>query len=344
MQTIQAARAAVIALGLAVALFVSSIATAAAAPACDRACMEGLAEKYLAGMLTHDPAKAPLARNVRYTENTVELPLPDGLWRTVESIGVYRLFVTDPKEGSIGFFVKAQENGAPVLVATRLKIVKQQITEIESYASRLTGTIGGGPSSAPRVDQLGDAPRKQFVTPLPSDKRHTREQLSKIANSYFDGLENNTGDKVPPFADDCFRLENGSQTTSRPVEAGATPGALNLGCREAFSLGYYREDTRLRNRRILAVDEERGLVYAGVFFDHDATVRSYKLKDGRTNTVRNTAPWTWGIHEIFQVNAEGKISQVEAVLLAVPYGIRPGWTTGVHMPSPQAQRDGFKEY
>jgi hypothetical protein len=182
------------------------------------------------------------------------------------------------------------------------------------------------------------------VTPLPPQTRRTREQLAAIANSYFTGLENNTGDQVPPFADDCFRLENGSQTTGRPVEPGATPGPLNLGCREAFSLGYYREDTRLRNRRILAVDQERGLVYAGVFFDHDAAVRSYKLKDGRTNTVRNTAPWTWGIHEIFQINADGKISQVEAVLLAVPYGTRPGWTTGLHMPSPQAQRDGFKEY
>jgi hypothetical protein len=316
----------------------------AASPDCDRACMEGLAEKYLAAMLTHDPSKAPLSRTVRYTENAVELPLPDGLWRTVESIGVYRLFVTDPREGSVGFFVKAQENGAPVLVATRLKVVNQQITEIESYASRLTGTIGGGPSSAPRVDQLGDAPRKQFVTPLPPQTRRTREQLAAIANSYFTGLENNTGDQVPPFADDCFRLENGSQTTGRQVEPGATPGPLNLGCREAFSLGYYREDTRLRNRRILAVDQERGLVYAGVFFDHDAAVRSYKLKDGRTNTVRNTAPWTWGIHEIFQINADGKISQVEAVLLAVPYGTRPGWTTGLHLPSPQAQRDGFKEY
>jgi hypothetical protein len=344
MKTIQAARVGGIALWLAAPLLLSSTAPAAAAPDCDRACLESLAEKYLAGMLTHDPSKAPLARNVRYTENAIELPLPDGLWRTVDSFAAYRLFVSDPKAGSIGFFVKAQENGAPVLLATRLRIINREITEIESYASRLTATIGGGASSAPRVDQLGDAPRKQFVTPLPADKRLTREQLGKIANSYFDGLENNTGDKVPPFADDCFRLENGSQTTSRPVEPGATPGALNLGCREAFSLGYYHEDTRLRNRRILAVDEERGLVYTGVFFDHDATVRSYKLKDGRTNTVRNTAPWTWGIHEIFQVNAEGKISQVEAVLLAVPYGIRPGWTTGVHMPSPQAQRDGFKEY
>ena len=344
MKTIQALRGAGLALLLAAPLLIASSVHAAVQSDCDRACLEGLAEKYLSAMLAHDPAKAPIARNTRYTENAVELPLPDGLWRTVESFGVYRLFVADPQAGSIGFFVKAQENGAPVLVATRLKVVKQQITQIESYASRLTGTIGGGPSSAPRVDQLGDAPRKQFVTPLPVDKRQTREQLASIANSYFSGLENNTGEKVPPFADDCFRLENGSQTTGRAVEPGATPGALNMGCREAFGMGYYREDTRLRNRRILAVDEERGLIYTGVFFDHDATVRSYKLKDGRTNTVRNTAPWTWGIHEIFEVNAEGKISQVEAVLLALPYGTRPGWTTGVHMPSPQAQKDGFKEY
>jgi hypothetical protein len=95
---------------------------------------------------------------------------------------------------------------------------------------------------------------------------------------------------------------------------------------------------------VLAVDEERGLVYTGVYFDHDAVLRTYQIKDGRTVTVRNTAPWTWAIHEIFQINAAGQISQVEAILLAVPYGMRPGWTTGVHMASPQAIRDGFKEY
>jgi hypothetical protein len=162
---------------LCIAMMVDSPRSEAAAAQCDRACLEGLAEKYLAAMPTHDPSKAPLARGVRYTENGVELTLPDGLWRTVETFGAYRLFVADPHAGSVGFFVKAQENGAPVLVATRLKVVKNQITEIESNAARLTGTIGGGPSSAQRVDQLGDAPRKQFVTALPLDKRRTREQL-----------------------------------------------------------------------------------------------------------------------------------------------------------------------
>ncbi|HEV7632965.1 MAG TPA: hypothetical protein VGO41_08220 [Steroidobacteraceae bacterium] len=321
-----------------------SALAADAGAACDRQCLTGIAEQYLAGMLTHDPAKAPLARGVRYTENGVELPLPDGLWRTAGSIGAYRLFVTDPKEGSVGVFVKAQENGAPVLVGTRLKVVNRQITEVESVASRLTTTIGGGASSQPRVDQLGDAPRKQFLQTLAPAERQTRDKLAEIANSYFTGLENNTGDRPPPFADDCFRLENGSQTTGRPVAEGAQPGPGNFGCKEAFGLGYYREDTRLRNRRIMAIDEERGLVYAGVFFDHDAALRTYKIKDGRTVTVRNTAPWTWLIHEIFQVDKTGKISQVEAILLAVPYGQRPGWSTGTHMTSPQAVKDGFKEY
>jgi hypothetical protein len=312
--------------------------------ACDRGCLQGIAEQYLGAMLAHDPSKAPLAAGARYTENGVELPLPDGLWRTVQSVGSYRLFVTDPAQGSVGFFVKARENGAPVLVGTRLRVVRHRITEMESIAARLGATVGGGPSSLPRADELGDHPREAFLRTLPPDRRRTRAQLAAIVNSYFTGIENNTGDKPPPFAEDCMRLENGTRTSGRPTAPGATPGPLNYSCKGAFHLGYYREDTRLRNRRVLAVDQERGLVYAGVYFDHDATVRSYQLKDGRTVTVRNTAPWTWAIQELFEINADGQISQIEAVLLSVPYGMRPGWSTGVHLPDPQAVRDGFKEY
>ncbi len=339
-----------LALGAGLAALVSAAAVirtpavAADSAACDGACLTGIAEKYLAALLAHDPAKAPLAKGTRYSENNVELPLPDGLWRTVDTLGMYRLYVPDPKAGSIGFFAKGEENGAQVLIATRLKVVNQQITEAESIVPRLTATIGGGPSSQPRVDQLGDAPRKQFVTPVPPGQRRTRQQLAAIANSYFTGIEGNTGDKPPPFAADCLRLENGSQTSGMPLPAGSEPSSANLSCREAFGLGYYREDTRLRNRRVLAIDEERGLVYTGIFLDHDATVRSYKLKDGRTQTVRNTGPWTWIAQEVFQVSAAGEISQIEAVLLSVPYGMRPGWSTGVHLPSPAATKDRFKEY
>src|SRR5581483_9916444 len=152
---------------------------------CDRACLNALAERYLTALKAHDPSQAPLASSARYTENGVGLPLPDGLWRTVGGIASYRLFVTDPERGSVGFFVKAQENGAPVLVGTRLQIERDQITEIESVAARLGSTVGGGPSALAREDQLGETPRKQFLTALPPAQRRTRAELAAIVNSYF---------------------------------------------------------------------------------------------------------------------------------------------------------------
>ncbi|MEN9706017.1 MAG: hypothetical protein RLZZ393_1896 [Pseudomonadota bacterium] len=321
----------------------SGVAPARAAT-CDRACLEGIADRYLEALLAHDPSKAPLARGARYAENNVVLPLPDGLWRTVTGLGAYRLKVTDPTWQTVGFYAKVQENGAPVLLATFLKVEGGRITEIDAQVARLTDTTGSGTPANLREDKLGDAPRSQFLSELPVAARRSRAELAAIADSYYTGLENNRGTKVPPFADDCLRLENGTPTSGRPVPPGAQPNGMNHGCREAFGLGYYRDDTRLRNRRILAIDEARGLVYATVFFDHDASLRHYTLNDGREIEVRNTGPWTWSTQELFQVNADGKISQVEAVLMAVPYGQRPAFRTGQHFPSPQADRDGFKEY
>jgi hypothetical protein len=266
-------------MGCAIAMVLA--ASGAQAARCDRACLEGLAEKYLAALLAHDPSKVPMAKGALYAENNVVLPMPDGLWRTITAVGRYRLYVADPVGGSIGLFAKAQENGAPVLIAAYLKVDGDRISQIDSQVARLTDTTGSGTPSNLREDQLGDAPRPQFLATLPAGARRSRAQLAAIADSYYTGLEGNRGDKPPPFAEDCLRLENGTQTSGRPLPPGGSPNGMNYSCREAFALGYYRDDTRLRNRRILAIDEERGLVYATVFFDHDASIRSYPLKDGR---------------------------------------------------------------
>ncbi|HEV2700431.1 MAG TPA: hypothetical protein VGV09_02285 [Steroidobacteraceae bacterium] len=347
------ARGAAAGLAIAAGILLPVLAASAAgssAPAafdrspCDRACLREIAERYLAAMEAHDPTRAPLSVNARYTENGADLHLPDGLWRTLGKVGTYRLTVADPEDHSIGFLAKGLENGAPVLIGTRLKVMNHQITEMESVVARLSSTTGGSAFGAPKDPSIDGEPRKAFTTDLPVSARRTATQLGDIVNGYFTGLEGNHGDKPPAFAEDCQRLENESPTTNVPVANGVQPGSANLPCAKAFGLGFYREDTRLRNRRILAVDTERGLVYAGVFFDHDATVRAYQLKDGRPVKVKNTGPWTWMIQELFEINAAGKISQVEAVLLSVPYGTRPGWVTGRHLPSPQAKLDQFREY
>jgi len=46
---------------------------------CNRACLEGYVDKYLDAMVAHDPAKAPFARGVKFTENGQRLEPGDGL-------------------------------------------------------------------------------------------------------------------------------------------------------------------------------------------------------------------------------------------------------------------------
>jgi hypothetical protein len=315
---------------------------AGAAPAdCDRACLDDIVEDYLAAMKTHDPSGIAMAPEVRYTENGVDLPLPDGLWRTVSDIGKYRLTVADPTIGEVGFFAQVLENGVPILLATRLQVVNHTISQIEAVVSR-TG-LSGHEGDPPNLEALGDTPRAQFRQTLAADDRRSRQEMMAIVNTYWTGIEQNTGDEPPLFADDCDRIEAGTYTTNRGVPKKGEPNSASYPCKEAFALGYYANDTRVRDRRILAVDEERGLVYTGFFIDHDAVMRSYKLNNGNTVTVSRTAPWTWMAQEIFQINKDGLISQVEAVLLSVPYGMGPGWNTGIPMPSPAAVADGFSK-
>ncbi|HTC36140.1 MAG TPA: hypothetical protein VK724_22360, partial [Bryobacteraceae bacterium] len=47
---------------------------------CDRACLEGLVDQYLDAMTAHDPKLAPLAKNIKFTEDGQKLVIPDGLW------------------------------------------------------------------------------------------------------------------------------------------------------------------------------------------------------------------------------------------------------------------------
>ena len=54
---------------------------------CDRVCLEGIADQYLEAMVEHDASKAPFADNVIFTENTVKLPLTEGLWFTASDLG-----------------------------------------------------------------------------------------------------------------------------------------------------------------------------------------------------------------------------------------------------------------
>jgi hypothetical protein len=45
---------------------------------CNRACLEGLIDQYLAAVVAHDPSKLPLSKDVKYSENYQMLQVGDG--------------------------------------------------------------------------------------------------------------------------------------------------------------------------------------------------------------------------------------------------------------------------
>ena len=306
--------------------------TALAAGSCDRPCLEGFVDRYLGAVIAHQPDKVPLSRDVHFTEDGQHLAIGDGLWRTLRSKGHYRLFVSDVPAGQVAFFGSVEEDnrdpskGTAALIALRLKIHNQQIAEIEQIVIR-------DEKAGARVDAL--TPNPIYLQAIPPGERMSRADLITTANKYFSGMQQNDGKGDYPFAEDCNRLENGMQSTNAPTPAGQTrpdpKTSLNYSgqwsCLEQFRSGLLHFVTRIRDRRYVAVDEERGIVFAFGFFDHSGgSTRTFQTPDGRTVTAGPVQPWTWEIAELFKVQG-GQIHKIEALLQRSPYGMNSGWST-----------------
>jgi hypothetical protein len=309
----------------------------AAKPACDRACLEGFVDKYLDAMQAHDPKPSLFAKNIKFTENGIRLPFGnEGLWYDMAGRGAYKFYVPDVETQQVAYIGTVLEGGSapkaktlagevsaklaatsakpkpaakpaePTVVAfaLRLKIVNNLITEVEQLAIRPETSLGGGGIAATSagtgaaVEKMG-APRKIFDKIIPEAERPSRDELIIIANKYFTGLARNDGKGDYPFTDDCERIENGMVACS--------PARNN--CKQQFENGsLFNIVSRIRDRRFVAVDRERGIVFAFGFFDHEQI------------------NWTWQIAELFKIE-NGKFSSIEAIFARAPYGINSGWSS-----------------
>src|SRR5208282_3512421 len=103
---------------------------------CDRTCLNGIVDQYLAAMVTHNPSSLPLAKTVKFTEDGVLLELGDGLWATASGLTNYKVYFDEPAMGGAGVFTLVQENGKPAIFHIRLKVMNQKSTEIETLVAR----------------------------------------------------------------------------------------------------------------------------------------------------------------------------------------------------------------
>jgi len=303
--------------GLALMLAVMGYpATSRAAGTCDRSCLEGMVNRYLKALVAHDPSKAPLAANVKYTENGQRLAPGKGLWATASADATYRLYAADTTDEQVGFLGVMKEDGKPIFIALRLTVEKGKISEIETVVAR----------NNERLFHPGGLirPKPIFLKTLKPSERSSRSEMIRIANSYFRGLDEENSGKNVPFADKCQRIENGV-TTANSTDPKAT-AMRKMGCKAQFDTGFSVIVTDVRDRRFPVVDEERGLVLSFVFFDHAGRITHATLKDGTPMTISApyNHPFTWEIAELFKIE-NGKIRQIEAVLVASPYRMKSGW-------------------
>jgi hypothetical protein len=319
---------------------------------CNRACLENVIDQYLKAVVAHDPSKLPLSKDVMYTENNQVMDVGDGFWKTAQGLGNYRHVFADPEFGQVAMMGTMMEAGAPLLMSLRLRVELGRITEIESIYFK---PGGGGPNNIAAMDKMGKAEDLWFRT-IPPAQRLPRQQMISIADAYFSGLQKNDGKGVNgsptyPFTNDCHRIENGGDSTNaktsrdggpRPDPKTATGYSAMWTCREQFESGMLHFVMRIRDRRYVAVDEERGVVAAYVFFDHDAgKSRTFTTPTGRTMTAGPMQPWTWEIMEFFKVE-DGQLHEIEAVLERAPYGMNSGWSSWEDGMSDKIQFDGGK--
>jgi hypothetical protein len=305
--------------------WVPALAAKAAAKAdkpCDRACLIALTDTYLAAVVAHDPAKAPLAPDLKFVENVKREKPGEGLWKTASALPTtFKIYVPDPVSQQVGFIGVLEADGKPAQLALRLKLAGGKITEAEHLLV---------PVSERSAANL-KTPRVQLTAAVPDDFRDAHGRLLHIAAQYYDALDNNNG-SLAPFADDCVRRENGAQTSRNPVPADADKvqgfGYIgSLGCARQIDTNFFEYITSIENRRVWIADEETGLAIGFSHFRHPMTQKVFKIygvPGMAERHMESQRPFDMPAAHIFKIWG-GQIHEIEAVGVSAPYGSPTGW-------------------
>jgi len=264
--------------------------------ACDRACLKGHIDRYLAALVTHDPSHLPLVKGARFTEDTHELPLGSGFWKSATRLESYRQDFLDVRGGTAGSLAVVQEGDHPALFVLRLKIVGGRISEIETMVvhSPKEGAFMD-------VDALRTASPAMAIVP-PAEQRESRERLIDIASRYPAGLK--VGSFVAadtPFAPGAYRFENGRRMAG-PGCSFRPPSCEDIKAQRIPTLAEI-------SYRVAAVDEEMGIVWLRLDFGAGSI------------GPKENALHAW---EAFKVYG-GQIHAVEAFMKVMPAHLPSGW-------------------
>ena len=227
-----------------VLLFAAIAASPAHASTCPRFCLQGMLTRYFDAMVAHAPSHLPLAADVRFTEDSHQLQLGEGLWKTVTGKGHFRQDYIDQKQQLAAAHAVLFEGDTQILYSVVLHVADRKIAGVETIVYRV-------PADARQKPNQLDKPLPVMNGPVPAGKRMHRAEMIRVALSYEEGLR--VGSFVQanvPFAPEAYRTENGLRTAGE-------------GCSTS-------KDCAIRTQKILqhpdikpslaVVDEQAGIV------------------------------------------------------------------------------------
>ena len=291
---------------------------------CNRECLIDLADDYVAAIVAHDPSKVPLSRDVVFIENLTRIKPGEGLWATASAPPPsFVIHVPDPVSQQVGYLAVMSETRegqqTPIQLGFRLKLEDGQITEAEQIVVRNL-----------RETSLANlqSPRLPLISPVDEAYRDSRARLLHIGASYYDALDQNNG-SLAPFADDCVRFENGFQTARNAVARDPSQGfglAGALGCAAQLDTNTFEYITSIDNRRVSIADEVNGLAFGLSHFRHSFEKREFRVFGipGQTTRTMSNNPFDMPAIHIYKIWA-GKIHEIEAIGVVVPYMSTTGW-------------------
>ncbi len=306
---------------------------------CDRQCLVNMMQRYLAALVKHNPKAVPFAEEVKFVENTANIPVGKGLWITTSGgPSEFQIYAADPVAQQVACLVMMKENNRDVLLGARIKLEDLKITEAEHLVIRDLGT---SPMGQGALDNL-KMPRPGLVEDVAPSDRTPRWQILKAGRAYYVALTGEDG-KLAPFANECERHENGAVTAGgKPPAPKAKPDAkpnpemekmmkemasMPRTCEGQISTGAFSYITEIRNRRVLIADEKKGLAVGFSMFYHDSSLKEYPFKspDGKV-TMRTSYQGTFNLPamHIYKIK-KGKIYDIEAIGFTLPYGTKSGW-------------------
>ncbi|WP_343612687.1 hypothetical protein [Novosphingobium sp.] len=267
-------------------------AVAQPAPGCDRSCLLDTVHDVLLGLEAHDAAKLAFTKDALVYENGHKTDLKDGIWHDATIITGRSTFVSPIDHQAVFLGMVRRRDGGTALYFLRLKLDGRKISEMEELVA--------GPKDLLYNPAGVEIPKPMWSDVLPPEERVSSSELRRIANLYFQSVEDHNP-KIVPFHPDCNRTENGTLTTNTNKPGVITSDSCDIGVTKFGWIPHVRE------RRFPLTDPARGIVVGISRLDVEPGLQS-------NNGPKADHPFSFVIYEIFKI-VDGKILNIECFMI-----------------------------